>query len=140
MLLVRLQHRKEPRPLGRREQRRLSEHDTAGQSPSPSPETPFVVPQTLQDYRCPFCICDTSLPMKQRNRKWKNNNTFWEHVEKNVHHDELKGYASGKKRCGICGSASPRNDGIQSAYLLGVWQGASQRAVVDSLGFTYLST
>ncbi|EQL30609.1 hypothetical protein BDDG_12360 [Blastomyces dermatitidis ATCC 18188] len=122
MLLVRLQHRKEPRPLGRREQRRLSEHDTAGQSPSPSPETPFVVPQTLQDYRCPFCICDTSLPMKQRNRKWKNNNTFWEHVEKNVHHDELKGYASGKKRCGICRERGVHLQGMMAFKAHTFWE------------------
>ncbi|EEP82143.1 predicted protein [Uncinocarpus reesii 1704] len=99
MVLVRLQSRKESGPRGRHARRTPSEQRAQR---SLTPEEPFIVPQTLQDHECPFCICDTSLPTKQRKKKWTNNNTFWDHVEKNIHRAELEGYASGQKRCGIC--------------------------------------
>ncbi|QVM10006.1 hypothetical protein D8B26_004669 [Coccidioides posadasii str. Silveira] len=105
ILWVHLQGRKEPPSQGQHKWQctvavKSDEPDVAPQSPGP--EVSFVVPWKLEKLECPFCVCDASLPMATRKQPWKDNNTFWNHVEKHVHQHKLKVYVSGRKECGIC--------------------------------------
>jgi hypothetical protein len=99
-VMVQLQHRKEVQRRGRHKiQQPPQESNPASISVVIQVEGP--VPEKLDDMQCPLCVCDTSLPWKDRMRVWKRRNKLWDHVE-NVHREELKAYSSGVKLCGIC--------------------------------------
>ncbi|OJD22613.1 hypothetical protein ACJ73_06037 [Blastomyces percursus] len=102
-----LQRRKEFRHPGKHSKKHLARL----QAPKPGSVSIAVavaipatrdVPVEVDPLACPFCVADGSLPDGDRLKIWDKLNKVWDHVEKNVHRNELEAYSSGTKQCGLC--------------------------------------
>ncbi|EAS28130.3 uncharacterized protein CIMG_09334 [Coccidioides immitis RS] len=106
-LWIGLQRRKEPRRPGKHKKQHLAQL----QAPKPGSVSVAVAivipakratPVEMHPLTCPFCMADESLPDGDRFKIWDRLNKVWDHVEKNVHRNELEAYSSGTKPCGLC--------------------------------------
>ncbi|KAK2797607.1 hypothetical protein FQN50_009120 [Emmonsiellopsis sp. PD_5] len=105
-ICVRLQARKEPQRRGRHK-KQLTTQSTEPTSPptcthdvEDDDKEPF--PEKLDPLQCPFCAANPGLPRDTQFGIWSKANKLWDHIEKNVHREELQAYSSSTKPCGLC--------------------------------------
>ncbi|OJD20620.1 hypothetical protein ACJ73_08044 [Blastomyces percursus] len=103
-ICVRLQARKEPQRRGRHKKEQTRQSIKPTSPPTCTHDVndgkePF--PEKLNPLQCPFCVANPDLPHDTQFRIWKKSNKLWNHIEKNVHREELQAYSSGTKPCGL---------------------------------------
>ncbi|OJD26669.1 hypothetical protein ACJ73_01952 [Blastomyces percursus] len=102
-LWIKLQDRKESKRIGRHKHQQPSpQADARPPSPMVIIHVNRTVPMKIYEDQCPFCASDMRLPDKERFKRWGRMNRLWDHIEKNIHREELRAYSSGRKPCGLC--------------------------------------
>ncbi|OJD12901.1 hypothetical protein ACJ73_09279 [Blastomyces percursus] len=101
-LWVRLQDRKEPQRRGRHKHQPSTQPDARPPSPMVVIHVNRTAPMKIYEDQCPFCASDMRLPDEERFKRWGRMNRLWDHIEKNIHREELRAYSSGRKPCGLC--------------------------------------